>query len=258
MLILLSPAKKLDYISDCTNTAYTQARCLEDSQTLIQELQGYAAHELASLMHLSDDLAELNRERYAQWQLPFSLDNAKPAMFAFAGDVYAGLNATMLTEAQISYAQEHLRILSGLYGLLRPLDLIQPYRLEMGTALKTARGANLYQFWDTKITKILSADLHDLGQATLLNLASNEYAKAIQPKQLKTVVLTPAFKDWSNGQYKVISFYAKRARGLMARFVIEQQISTLEDLLAFAAEGYSYNPALTKHPEQPVFTRHTH
>lgn len=258
MLILLSPAKKLDYVSDFPTANTTQARCLEDSQTLIDQLSTYSPQHIAALMHISDDLAQLNVERFANWQRPFTLDNAKPAMFAFAGDVYAGLNALTLSKTSLDYAQSRLRILSGLYGLVRPLDLIQPYRLEMGTALQTARGTNLYQFWGSQITKILSADLQALGQAKLLNLASTEYAKSVQIKQLNTTVLTPVFKDWSKGDYKVISFFAKRARGLMARFVLDEQVTQLEQLLAFEAEGYAYNPHLTKQAQQPVFTRKIH
>lgn len=254
-MILLSPAKKLDYLSPFTSIKHTQARCLTDSQILVEQLKAYAPQQLAELMHLSDELAQLNFERYAQWQLPCQLDNAKPAMFAFAGDVYTGLAALDLDPATLNYAQERLRILSGLYGLLRPFDLIQPYRLEMGTALKTARGHNLYEFWGEKLTKILDADLQALGEASLLNLASAEYAKAIQPKHLSQKLITPIFKDWSRGQYKVISFFAKRARGLMARFVLQQRITCLEQVLAFNAEAYAYNPNLTQHPYQPVFTR---
>lgn len=256
-MILLSPAKKLDYVSPFTSINHTQARCLEDSQILVEQLKTYPPQRLAELMHLSDELAQLNFERYAQWQLPCQLDNAKPAMFAFAGDVYRGLAALDLDQATLDYAQEHVRILSGLYGLLRPFDLIQPYRLEMGTALKTVYGNNLYEFWGEKLTKILAADLQALGDASLLNLASTEYAKAIQIKQLSHRVITPIFKDWSRGQYKVISFFAKRARGLMTRFVLQQRITRLEQVLEFNMEAYVYNPSLTQHPQQPVFTRKT-
>lgn len=255
LMILLSPAKKLDYLSPFTSINHTQARCLVDSQVLVEQLKTYAPQQLAELMHLSDELAQLNFERYAQWQLAGNLDHAKPAMFAFAGDVYAGLAALDLDLPTLNYAQEHLRILSGLYGLLRPFDLIQPYRLEMGTALKTTRGKNLYEFWGKKLTKILDADLQALGEASLLNLASHEYAKAIQVNALNNLVISPIFKDWSKGQYRVISFFAKRARGLMARFVLEQRITRLEDILEFADEAYVYDPSLTQHPHQPVFTR---
>lgn len=255
LMILLSPAKKLDYLSPFPSNNPTQARCLADSELLIKHLKAYTPQQLATLMQLSDELARLNVERFAHWQLPFSLDNAKPAMFAFAGDVYAGLEATSLSTSCIDYAQKHLRILSGLYGLLRPLDLIQPYRLEMGTPLSTERGTNLYQFWGAKLTKILDADLQVLGKASILNLASTEYAKAIQTKSLKSTVLTPIFKDWNKGQYKVVSFFAKRARGLMAGFVLEQQITQLKQLLEFTEAGYAYNPSLTQHSDQPVFTR---
>ena len=257
-MILLSPAKKLDYTSNFPKAMLTQARCLDDSQTLVNQLKTYTPQQIAELMHLSADLAQLSAERFAEWQLPFNLDNAKPAMFAFAGDVYASLHATDMNDQSIHYAQQQLRILSGLYGLLRPLDLIQPYRLEMSTALSTQAGNNLYQFWGDKLTKLLAADLQATGQATVLNLASAEYAKVIQPKQLAVSVITPSFKDWSKGEYKMISFFAKRARGLMARFVIDQRITELEDVVAFAEDGYVYNPALTKHPQQPVFTRKTH
>lgn len=257
LMILLSPAKKLDYLSPFPSINHTQAACLTDSQVLVEQLKTYAPQQLAELMHLSDELAQLNVERYAYWQLPCSLDNARPAMFAFAGDVYVGLAALDLDQATLNYAQEHLRILSGLYGLLRPFDLIQPYRLEMGTALKTASGNNLYEFWGDRLTHLLEADLQALGEASLLNLASTEYAKAIQIKRLSHPVITPIFKDWSRGQYKVISFFAKRARGLMARFVLEQRITCLEQVLEFNAEAYVYNPSLTQNPQHPVFTRNT-
>ena len=256
MLILLSPAKKLDFESNYPSTAVSQAHFLDRSADLIKVLRTYAPQQLAELMGISDELAVLNMERFALWQTPFNLDNAKPAMFAFNGDVYHGLNAVSLAPATLAYAQEHLRILSGLYGLLRPLDLIQAYRLEMGTKLTTTRGKNLYEFWGSIITQQLASDLKDLAaEPLLLNLASSEYTKAVQFKHLNCTLITPTFKDWSKGQYKIISFFAKQARGLMARFILEQRGTCLEQVLDFAEAGYTYNAKLTKSIYEPVFTR---
>jgi len=255
MLILLSPAKKL---ANATNPAphdATQPRLLDQAERLVAELKNYAPQDLARLMHLSDDLAQLNAQRYAAWHTPFTPDNAHKALALFQGDVYAGLQAEELDVASWDYAQQHLRILSGLYGVLRPKDLIQAYRLEMGTKMPNERGKDLYAFWGERITAQLNTDSAAVGDGQVVNLASQEYFKAVDTQQLQGELITPVFKDWKNGQYKIISFYAKRARGLMARYLIEQQVQDEADLLAFSAEGYAYNTALTQQTTAPVFTR---
>ena len=192
-------------------------------------------------MKISPKLAELNRDRYQTWSRPFKKSNAKQAVLAFKGDVYIGLDVDSFSEDNFTYAQDHLRILSGLYGLLRPLDLMQPYRLEMGTRLKNSEGSNLYEFWDMQITDKLNKELKKHKSQALLNLASNEYFKSVKPKELKVDVITPVFKDWKNGQYKLISFFAKKARGLMAAWVVKNQITDPDELVNFDVDGYSYN-----------------
>jgi len=205
-------------------------------------------------MKISDKLAGLNAARFQEWQRPFNEDNARPAMFAFNGDVYTGLDAASLNSEAIDTAQKQLRILSGLYGVLRPLDLMQPYRLEMGTKLDNPKGKNLYEYWGDTITQTLNDDLAELGSSTLVNLASNEYFSAVKPKELNADVITPVFKDEKNGQYKVISFYAKKARGLMARFILNQKPKSVSDLKEFDANGYSFNEAMSS-DKQLVFCR---
>jgi len=207
---------------------------------LINRCQMLSMQDIASLMKVSDKIAGLNIARFAQWHLPFSLENARQAIFAFKGDVYTGLQAHTLTNKSLDYAQQHLCILSGLYGVLRPLDLMQAYRLEMGLRLDNERGNNLYQFWGSLVTEILNQSLQSQNDSILVNLASNEYFKAVKKQQLNASVVTPIFKDQKNGQYKVISFYAKKARGIMARYIIEQQLTTCEQLKAFAQEGYYF------------------
>ncbi|MGB0846687.1 MAG: peroxide stress protein YaaA [Thiolinea sp.] len=255
MLILISPAKKLDYDAEPVTDSYSQPQFLDQSRLLVDQLKALGPHELGSLMHLSDKLAALNFERYAEWQQPFSPDNAKQALLAFRGDVYAGMDADSMDAATLDYAQEHLRILSGLYGVLRPLDLMQAYRLEMGTSLKNARGKDLYAFWGSIITDKLNEDLAVSGSELIVNLASNEYFKSVRKKELDGHLVTPAFKDWKNGQYKMISFFAKKARGMMTRYLLEQRVDQPEGLLDFTGGGYVYNAELTKKPEEPVFTR---
>lgn len=254
MLLVVSPAKKLDYESPLATDKFTQASLLEQSQLLINDCVKLSPDEIATLMKLSDKLAGLNAARFGQWSLPFTPDNARQAVLSFNGDVYAGLDAASFSEQDFDFAQQHLRILSGLYGLLRPLDLMQAYRLEMGTKLKNCRGENLYQFWGDIITNELNKTLAETGDTTLVNLASTEYFKSVKKKSLEADIITPAFKDWKNGQYKMISFYAKKARGLMARYAIQNQITDAEQLKGFDVAGYEFNESLSKGNDW-VFTR---
>lgn len=245
MLTLVSPAKTLDYESPLATDTYTQPRFTEQSQQLIETLRKLSVQDVAELMKLSDKLASLNVARYQSWQPEHTPDNARPAVLAFKGDVYTGLDAESFSEADFSFAQQHLRILSGLYGVLRPLDLLEPYRLEMGTRLKTASGDNLYQFWGDRITAALNEELK-AADDVVINLASNEYFKAVQPKALNARLITPVFKDFKNGQYKIISFYAKKARGLMSRYIIQNRLDTPEAIKAFDLEGYYFSPEQSK------------
>lgn len=254
MLTVISPAKSLDYETPVKTRRFTQPDFLAESEQLIGTLRGLSEQDVSMLMSISPALAELNRDRFRDWQLPFDKDNARQAMFAFKGDVYIGLGAETFEAADVTYAQHHLRILSGLYGLLRPLDLIQPYRLEMGTSLKTARGKSLYDFWGTRITDALNAELEHQRRRVLVNLASNEYFKAVKEKQLGAEVISPVFRDYKNGQYKLISFFAKRARGLMSAYLIRNRIDDPKDLLSFDVDGYRYS-ASDSTPTSPVFLR---
>lgn len=252
MKYLISPAKTLDLDSAIPVTQHSTPPFLEQSQTLIETIKPYTPADIASLMKLSDKLSTLNVERYQAWLKEHNLENSRQAMFTFMGDVYTGLDAYSLTNEQIHYAQDHLRILSGLYGLLKPLDLIQPYRLEMGTKLKNPKGENLYHFWGTQIADALNAELE--SDELLVNLASNEYFKAVDKKRITNQIITPNFLDEKNGQYKVISFYAKKARGLMTRYLIENQANSLDDILKFEIAGYRYDAARSKSNE-PTFIR---
>lgn len=254
MLLVVSPAKDLDLTPIAADIAATQPALLQDAVELAAVCKQLAPSDLASLMHISDKLAGLNAARFAQWQPPFTQDNAKAALFMFNGDVYQGLAATSLRADDVVFAQQHLRILSGLYGVLRPLDLMQPYRLEMGTKLANARGKDLYAFWKEAITAHLKQQLHTIESNVLLNLASQEYFKAVDKKQLNARVITPEFKDYKNGQYKIISFYAKKARGLMARYVIQQRLTAPEQLIQFNLDGYYYS-AEHSAADSPVFLR---
>ena len=245
MLVLLSPAKRLDFESPADCLDATLPDLLDESEILIGTLRRMSKTRLGKLMGLSDSLAALNHERYQSFSTPFTVDNAKPAALAFQGDVYKGFGAETLSTDDQHFAQDHIRILSGLYGVLRPLDLIQPYRLEMGTQLKTKRGADLYRFWGDHITDQLNGTLATHKHDCVLNLASNEYFKSVRTKDLTAPVIKADFKDQKNGTYKIISFFAKYARGLMARWVVANQITTPTDLKAFAEEGYVYNPDLS-------------
>lgn len=241
MLALISPAKTLDYESSLPTDQHTQARLLEHSQELIEVASKLSATEISSLMSVSEKIANLNVERFRDWQPEFDLSNARQAIFAFKGDVYTGLDAYNLKDHDISYAQEHLRMLSGLYGLLRPLDLMMPYRLEMGTKLANSRGHNLYEFWGHTITELINYDLAAANSELLVNIASDEYYKSVKDNKIQAEIIKPVFLDQKNGKYKVISFYAKKARGLMARFIIENQIDRVEDLKGFNTEGYYFD-----------------
>lgn len=242
MLMVVSPAKTLDYETPAHTARYTQPDFLAHSAELIAVLRQISPGELGRLMDISPALSELNVGRYHDWTPDFTPGNAKQAALAFMGDVYEGLAASSLDDSELDWLQQHLRILSGLYGLLRPLDLMQPYRLEMGTRLANPRGSNLYQFWGSLLTDELNRLLAQHEFPQLVNLASDEYFKSVKPKQLQARLITPVFQDLKNGQYKIISFYAKRARGLMARWAVKHRISDAQALLDFNYEGYAFAP----------------
>jgi cytoplasmic iron level regulating protein YaaA (DUF328/UPF0246 family) len=255
MLIVLSPAKSLDYETPVKVKKSTLPDFVADSAKLIADLKTLSPQAVAKLMSLSDPLAALNVGRFRDWSSKFTEKNSKPAIFAFNGDVYEGFDAASLNSKAIDFAQDHVRILSGLYGLLRPLDLMQPYRLEMGTAFKNARGKDLYAFWGDRITSAVKQQLASQKKNPfLLNLASEEYFKVLQPKELGFPVIAPVFQDAKDGKYQIISFYAKRARGLMARFAVENRITDPADLRDFNLEGYRFSVAESK-PDRPVFRR---
>lgn len=254
MLMLLSPAKKLDYDSPVRTTLSSQPLFVERASELIDVLRTKSAGDVAKLMLLSDALAQLNVERYAAWQPKFTKANSRQAVLAFNGDVYEGLRAPELSDEQLQWAQDHLVVLSGLYGALRPLDLMQPYRLEMGTKLQNPRGANLYEYWGSAIADYLNQRQKGEASPWVLNLASEEYFKAVDRKALKAKVVQCVFQDYKNGAWKVISFYAKRARGLMARYVIEQGITEPEALKSFDSEGYAFD-AKASSADKLVFRR---
>lgn len=254
MLALISPAKTLDYETALPTDTYTQPRLLEQSQQLIDVCRKLSATEIASLMTVSEKIANLNVERFRDWNAEFDFSNARQALFAFKGDVYTGLDAYHLKDHDIDFAQQHLRMLSGLYGLLRPLDLMMPYRLEMGTKLKNSRGNNLYEFWGSIITDQINQDLAEIDAKLLVNLASDEYYKSVNEKKIRAEIIKPVFLDQKNGKYKVISFYAKKARGLMARYLIENKLSQVEQLKAFDSEGYYFDAESSSNKEL-VFKR---
>ena len=254
MIIVISPAKTLDFEAAPPSRKATQPELLSRSSELVADAQHMSPDDIRALMGVSENIAQLNHTRFMNWATPFSLDNAKQAIFAFKGDVYTGLDAETLTLKQLNYAQKHLRILSGLYGLLRPLDLMQPYRLEMGLKFANSGGANLYQFWGDQLSDALNAQLKKLKQDVLVNLASNEYFKAVKAKNINADIITPVFKDLKSGKYKVISFYAKKARGEMTRYIIENEIEDPAGLRKFRCSGYKYNKAESTAREL-VFTR---
>ena len=254
MLILLSPAKTLDYTKDYDVKA-TAPAFLSDSSKLIKELKTKEPKDIATLMGLSDNLASLNFDRYQSWKAAKSISSdSKPALFVFQGDVYQGLKADTFSKKDIAFAQKHLRILSGLYGELRPLDVIKPYRLEMGTKLLTSKGKNLYEFWGNKIQENLLKELKANKSELIVNLASKEYFTVVGKLPESVQVVSPAFKDLKNGQYKIISFYAKKARGYMSNWIIKNKITTAKELSKFAEEGYRFSAELSTSAE-PVFLR---
>jgi cytoplasmic iron level regulating protein YaaA (DUF328/UPF0246 family) len=256
MLFLLSPAKTLDYESPLPAVPHTLPAFAEDSARLIEVLRRKNPADIASLMSISDPLAALNVARYQAWSPTFTARNARQAVLAFDGDVYDGLQARQLGMADLEWAQQHLRILSGLYGVLRPLDWMQPYRLEMGTALKVGTAANLYQYWGSRIAEHLNAQLAADKTPVVINLASQEYFRAVDRQVLKARVIDCVFEEWRPGGWKIISFSAKKARGLMARYAITKRVETPRKLEHFNLEGYAFDPAAS-HPERLVFRRRT-
>lgn len=245
MIILLSPSKTLDFESPLPKLTPTQPRLLEESQTLITTLRKKSVRDIGKLMDISEKLAILNHDRFRTWKTPFTASNARPCFYAFKGDVYEGLEAESFNAKERERAQAHLRILSGLYGLLRPLDLMQPYRLEMGTALATKRGKNLYHFWGDHITDLLNDDLKTQKQKIVINLASEEYFNAINTKKLQGEIITPIFKEAKGNQLKVVSFFAKKARGMMAQYLLKNHITTLTGIQQFSAESCRFSPDLS-------------
>ncbi len=239
MKAVVSPAKSLNYEDKLPTTRATQPQFLEEAETLNKKLERKTKAEISELMSISDKLADLNYQRYKEFNTPFTKDNARPAAYAFDGDVYTGLDAYTIPTEKLDKLQDTLRILSGLYGVLKPLDLIQPYRLEMGTKLKSGRTEDLYEFWGEKITDALNNELNE--DELFLNLASQEYFKSVKPEKLKVPVITPVFKDYKNGKLKIISFYAKKARGSMVRYIIDTDVQTIEDLKGFDYDGYGFS-----------------
>ena len=257
MLAIISPAKTLDFQTETPHFEFSQPDLSDYSQQLIEVCRELTPAQIGSLMHISDRLAGLNAARFADWQAEHSEQNAKAAIYAFKGDVYTGLDADSLNTDEILYAQQHLRMLSGLYGLLKPLDLMQPYRLEMGTKLANPNGKNLYEFWGNVITEQLQTALDTQQDNILINLASDEYYKAVKPNQLKARIIKPIFMDYKNGKYKIISFYAKKARGLMCRYLIQNRIQAVEDLKQFDLSGYWFDDSVST-ADELVFKRDSH
>ncbi len=252
MKIVISPAKSLNFEKELPTQRYTEPQFLKQAATIQKTLKKKKTKALAQLMDISDKLAELNWQRNQEWEIPFTVDNARPAVYAFDGDVYTGLDVYTMSEAKLDVLQDKLRILSGLYGLLQPLDLMQPYRLEMGTSIAIGKNKNLYEFWKKTITKTLNSELSK-GEL-FINLASNEYFSAVDVKALKAPVVTPEFKDYKDGQLKMISFFAKKARGLMVRYIIDTNAETIDDLKGFNYEGYAFDANLSS-GNKLVFTR---
>lgn len=252
MKIIISPAKSLDFESKASTSIFTQPSFLDKSEKLNKKLKTISRKKLVEFMSISPALADLNYTRNQEWQPPFTLDNAKQAVYAFTGEVYRGLDVSTLSEDKINLMQDRLRILSGLYGLLKPLDLIQPYRLEMGKKLKVGRKENLYKFWGDSLANMLNDEMQD--DDLLINLASAEYFKAVPQKALKVPMITPVFKELKNGQYKVVMTFAKKARGFMVRYILDHNINTLDQLKGFNTEGYGFSEVLSTETEL-VFTR---
>ncbi len=257
MIIVLSPAKTLDYETPMNGIDYTVANHLSKSAELIRTLKSYETEDISKLMGLSSNLAFLNFERYQSWKKPTKPSaDARQAVFAFQGDVYQGLEAATMKKGDLKFAQKHLRILSGLYGVLKPLDLMAPYRLEMGTKLATKKHDDLYGFWKDTLTADINAQLAEQKDSTLINLASNEYFNALNKKDIAGDIVSPVFKDYKNGDYKIISFFAKKARGMMARYIIDNKVTNPDGLATFNYGGYKFNAKLSQ-DNAPTFTRKT-
>lgn len=254
MLLIISPAKSLDFETPAPISKSSKPQFLDDSTELVEIMRDYRPEDLVNLMGISQKLGELNHERFMNWSLPFTKSNAKQSLTAFTGDVYTGMAVENFSEEDFTYAQDHLRILSGLYGLLRPLDLIQPYRLEMGTKLNNERGLDLYAFWGEQLSKALTKQLKKLKTDVLVNLASNEYAKAANLKELDANIITPIFKDYKNGKYKIVSFFAKKARGYMAAYILQNRLTSPEQLEKFSVDGYKFS-AKDSSDKELVFLR---
>jgi cytoplasmic iron level regulating protein YaaA (DUF328/UPF0246 family) len=253
MKIVISPAKSLEFEKELPTVRATKPQFIEEATTLNTKLEKKSKKAIGELMHISDKLAELNYLRYKDFTTPFTKKNARPAVYAFNGDVYTGLDVYSLPENKLDQLQDTLRILSGLYGVLRPLDLMQPYRLEMGTDLKINRKKNLYEFWGETITQSLNEEMND--DEVFVNLASNEYFKAVKPKVLKVPVIAPVFKDFKNGKLKIISFFAKKARGSMVRYILDTNAKNLDDIKGFNYDGYAFSEEYTEKENEPVFVR---
>jgi uncharacterized protein len=254
MLIVVSPAKTLDYESKLLTRTHTLPRMIDQASELVDVMVTKSPDDVASMMHLSPKLAELNVQRYQDWEPEFTLNNARQAVLAFKGDVYTGMAVERFSARDFTEAQKRLRILSGLYGVLRPLDLMQPYRLEMGTEVATSRGKNLYDFWGTRITDQLNADLTEEGSGVLVNLASNEYFSSVKPAQIDARIITPKFLDEKNGTFKIISFFAKKARGSMTAWIVLNRVKSAKALRDFDVDGYRYDPDRSS-ADEPVFIR---
>ena len=254
MITIISPAKNLNVSKQKSTFSYTLPDFLDEAHHLVNELRTMNTSDIAKLMEVNHKIAELTFQRYASWSLPFNRDNAKEAILMFNGEVYNGLKASDLSEDEMMFAQEHVRILSGLYGVLRPLDLIQPYRLEMGKKLETSNASTLYEFWNTKISEKLNQELSKMNDPVLINLASNEYFKSVKPDLIRARIVEPVFKELKGDSYKTIAVYAKKARGLMTRFIIQNKLRDVEQLKLFDTEGYFYNENLSD-KNVWVFTR---
>lgn len=254
MLIVISPSKTQDFSNETSLNIKTQPAFLSESVQLVENLKKKSENQIAKLMKVSHSIASLNYERYKEFEIPFTIENARQAILAFKGDVYTDIEVDDYNKKELEFAQKHLRILSGLYGLLKPLDLIQPYRLEMKIKLKNRRGKDLYQFWGSKITDLINDAIKESEDQSLINLASREYFKVIKEKKLQGKVITPVFKDYKNGEYKIIALYAKRARGMMANYIIRKGITNVEDIKSFQQAGYNFDIKLSSENEW-VFIR---
>ena len=256
MLTVISPAKSLDFNSKVKTQKHSNPQFLEEASELVENLRKLSPSQLSSLMSISDKLANENFNRFNEWHTPFKLSNSRQAIFAFKGDVYLGLDAAQFNTRDLNFAQEQLRILSGLYGILKPLDLMQAYRLEMGRQFSVNNKKNLYEFWDRKITNNINADIQAQPKTSryLINLASNEYFSSIHANDIEAEIITPQFKDWSKDQYRIISFFAKKARGLMVAYIIKNRIKSPEKLVEFEIDGYSFCPEEST-KLKPVFKR---